>query len=252
MTNQNRPSERGIMQHVSFWLASCCVAGALAIAPAFAQGTKQKGAIPRPVVESPPPAAPTAAAPAAAPADSKAAVEGFRSANFGMNEADLRAAIAKDFGSKPDTVKVQDNPAELTRSLLVTVPELLANGGTAEVSYVLGYKSKTLIQVGVVWSKQTDAALTPERIFSNANILRAHFLSEGFKPDSIAVNTPVNGGLLMFRGSDSKDRTVMLPLQGTMETKDNNQRTLTPTQMLLFYVADTKSPDVFKLPPGQF
>ena len=57
-------------------------------------------------------------------------MEGFRSANFGMNEADLRAAIAKDFGSKPDTVKVQDNPAELTRSLLVTVPELLANGGT--------------------------------------------------------------------------------------------------------------------------
>jgi hypothetical protein len=94
--------------------------------------------------------------------------------------------------------------------------------------------------------------LTPDRIFSNANILRAHFLSEGFKPDSIAVNTPVNGGLLMFRGSDSKDRTVMLLLQGTMETKDSNQRILTPTGLLLFYVADAKSPDVFKLPPGQF
>lgn len=243
------------MKRVPVWLASCCVAGVLAITPAFAQGTnqgtKQKGAIPKPVAEAPPAAA-TAAAPAAAPTDSKAAVEGFRSATFGMNEADLRAAIAKDFGLKPDAVKVQDNPAELTRSLLVTVPELLANGGTAEVSYVLGYKSKTLIQVGVVWSKQTDAALTPERIFSNANILRAHFLSEGFKPDSIAVNTPVNGGLLMFRGSDSKDRTVMLLLQGTLETKDNNQRILTPTGLLLFYVADAKSPDVFKLPPGQF
>jgi hypothetical protein len=241
------------MQRASLWLASCCIAGALAITPALAQGTRQKGAIPKPAAGSTP-AAPAAAAPAAASTDSKAAaaVEGFRSANFGMNEADLRATIAKDFGSKPDTVKVQENPAELTRSLLVTVPELLANGGTAEVSYVLGYKSKTLIQVGVVWSKLTDAALTPERIFSNANILRAHFLSEGFKPDSIAVNTPVNGGLLMFRGSDSKDRTVMLLLQGTMENKDNNQRILTPTGLLLFYVADAKSPDVFKLPPGQF
>jgi hypothetical protein len=89
------------------------MAGALAITPAFAQGTKQKGAIPKPVeraAESTPAAA-AAAAPAAAPTDAKAAVEGFRSANFGMNEADLRAAIAKDFGSKPDTVKVQDNPA---------------------------------------------------------------------------------------------------------------------------------------------
>jgi hypothetical protein len=105
-----------------------------------------------------------------------------------MNEADLRAAIAKDFGSKPDAIKLQDNPAELTRSLLVTVPELLVNGGTAEVSYVLGYKSKTLIQVGVVWSKQTDAALTLERIFSNANILRAHFLSYA-TPLKFAVTT---------------------------------------------------------------
>lgn len=249
MTNQNCPTGT-IMKRTTVWFASCCVAGVLAITPAYAQGTKQKGAIPKPAEA--PPAAAAAAAPASTSADAKAAVEGFRSANFGMSEADIRAAIAKDFGSKPDAVKVQDNPAELTRSLLVTVPELLANGGTAEISYVLGYKSKTLIQVGVVWSKQTDPALTPERIFSNANILRAHFLSEGFKPESIAVNTPVNGGLLMFRGSDSKDRTVMLLLQGTMETKDNNQRILTPTGLLLFYVADAKSPDVFKLPPGQF
>jgi hypothetical protein len=237
MTNQNCRTGKAIGQRASLWLASCCVVAALAVTPAFAQGTKQKGAIPRAPVAEAPPAAAAAAAPATAPADSKAAIEGFRSATFGMNEADLRTAITK---------------AELTRSLLVTVPELLANGGTAEISYVLGYKSKTLIQVGVVWSKQTDAALTPERIFSNANILRAHFLSEGFKPDSIAVNTPVNGGLLMFRGSDSKDRTVMLLLQGTMENKDNNQRILTPTGLLLFYVADAKSPDVFKLPPGQF
>jgi hypothetical protein len=27
---------------------------------------------------------------------------------------------------------------------------------------------------------------------------------------------------------------------------------LTPTSLLLFSVADAKSPDVFKLPPGQF
>ena len=169
-----------------------------------------------------------------------------------MNEADIRAAIARDFSAKPDAIRVQDNPAELTHSLLLTVPDLLSNGGSAEVSYVLGYKSKSLIQVGTVWSKATDAEMTPERLFSNANVLRAHFLSEGFKPDSIAVNTPVNGGVVMFRGSDSRDRSVLLLLQGTFETKDNNQRVLTPTALLLFYVADTKSPDVFKLPPGQF
>jgi hypothetical protein len=239
------------MRKVSLILALCMVAAG----PVFAQGaTKPKAAVTaKPAATAATPEVAAAAADAATPDDkTKAIIEGFRSAKFGMNEADTRAAISKDFGAKPDAIKTQDNPAEFTHSLLVTVPDLLPNGGTAEVSYVLGYKSKTLIQVGAVWSKTTDAAITPERLFSNANILRAHFMTEGFKPDTVAVNTPVNGGLLMFRGSDAKDHTVMLLLQGTFETKENNQRVLTPTGLLLFYVADAKSPDVFKLPPGQF
>jgi hypothetical protein len=232
----------------------------VAAGPLAAQGVvpKQKAApAPKAVAAGAPPAAATGAAPAAsgeaATADDKTkAIDGFRSAKFGTSEAEVRAAMVKDFSAKPDAIRAQDNPSELTHSLLLSVPELLPNGGTAELSYVFGYKSKSLIQVGAVWSKASDAAITPEKLFSNANILRAHFLSEGFKPDSIAVNMPVNGGIVMFRGSDAKDRSVILLLQGTFENKENNQRLLTPTSLLLFYVADAKSPDIFKLPPGQF
>ncbi|MBR1227925.1 MULTISPECIES: hypothetical protein [unclassified Bradyrhizobium] len=237
------------MRKISLFLAFCGIASVVA-GPAYPQGTPKQKAVPapRPATQA------EATVPAVAAADEKAAkaIDGFRSSKFGMNEADVRAAITKDFGVKPDAIKSQDNPAELTRSVLLAVPDLLPSGGIAEVSYVFGYKSKTLIQVGTVWSKGTDPAMTPEKLFSNANILRAHFLGEGFKPDTIAVNTPVAGGVLMFRGSDAKDRSVILLLQGTFETKENNQRILTPTGLLLFYVADTKSPDVFKLPPGQF
>ncbi|MET3838058.1 hypothetical protein [Bradyrhizobium sp. OAE829] len=239
------------MRKFSMFLAFCGIASVVA-GPAYGQGVpRQQKAVPAPR----PAAQAEATVPAAAAAtDEKSAkaIDGFRSSKFGMNEADVRAAITKDFGVKPEAIKSQDNPAELTRSVLLAVPDLLPSGGIAEVSYVFGYKSKTLIQVGTVWSKGTDPAMTPEKLFSNANILRAHFLGEGFKPDTIAVNTPVAGGVLMFRGSDAKDRSVILLLQGTFETKENNQRILTPTGLLLFYVADTKSPDVFKLPPGQF
>jgi len=236
----------------------------VAAGPLAAQGAvpKQKAApAPRTAAGAAPAAAgtpvaagTTSAAAAETPAadDKIKAIDGFRSAKFGMNEADVRSALGKDFNAKPEAIKSQDNASELTHSLLYSAPELLPNGGTAELSYVFGYKSKSLIQVGAVWSKGTDAAMTPEKLFSNANILRAHFLSEGFKPDSIAVNMPVNGGIVMFRGSDAKDRSVILLLQGTFENKENNQRVLTPTSLLLFYVADVKSPDVFKLPPGQF
>jgi len=235
----------------------------VAAGPLAAQGAvpKQKAApAPRAAAAGAAPAAAAGAPVAAATeapstaADDNAgkAIDGFRSAKFGMNEADVRAAVAKDFSPKADAIKAQDNPSELTHSVLLSVPDLLPSGGTAELSYVFGYKSKSLIQIGAVWSKGTDAAMTAEKLFSNANILRAHFLSEGFKPDSIAVNMPVNGGIVMFRGSDAKDRSVILLLQGTFENKENNQRVLTPTSLLLFYVADAKSPDIFKLPPGQF
>jgi hypothetical protein len=232
----------------------------VAAGPLVAQGAvpKQKAApAPRAAAAAGTPVAAGATSAAAAaetptPDDKIKAIDGFRSAKFGMNEADVRAAMTKDFNAKSDAIKVQDNASELTRSILFSVPELLPNGGTAELSYVFGYKSKSLIQIGAVWSKGTDAAITAEKLFSNANILRAHFLSEGFKPDSIAVNMPVSGGIVMFRGSDAKDRSVILLLQGTFENKENNQRVLTPTSLLLFYVADAKSPDIFKLPPGQF
>ncbi|AMA57371.1 hypothetical protein [Bradyrhizobium sp. CCGE-LA001] len=229
----------------------------VAVGPVAAQGAvpKQKAA---PAPKAAPAGTPVAAGATSAAAtenpaaeDKIKAIDGFRSAKFGMNEADVRAAMAKDFNPKPDAIKIQDNASELTRSLLLSAPELLPNGGTAELSYVFGYKSKSLIQVGAVWSKGADTAMTPEKLFSNANILRAHFMGEGFKPDSIAVNMPVAGGIVMFRGSDAKDRSVILLLQGTFETKENN-RVLTPTSLLLFYVADAKSPDIFKLPPGQF
>jgi hypothetical protein len=121
------------------------------------------------------------------------------------------------------------------------------------VSYVFGYESKTLIQVSVSWSKASDDKMTPEQLFSNSSVLRSHFLTEGFKPDSIASNMPIGNGLLVFRGSDEKDRTAMLILQGTFSEGQNaNQKILTPTTLLLFYVQDAKAPDIYRLPPGSF
>ncbi|HZP74738.1 MAG TPA: hypothetical protein VFB45_01215 [Pseudolabrys sp.] len=198
-----------------------------------------------------------AAAPAPAGAPSLASttaaqVEGFRSARFGMNEADVKTAIMKDFNVKADAIHEQANPGERTKALLVRVPDLLPGGGTAEVSYVFGYQSKKLIQVSASWSKASDEKMTPEQLFSNSSILRAHFMGEGFKPDTVATNMPVNGGVLMFRGSDAKDRSAILILQGTFTEGENKQRILTPTGLLLFYVADAKTPDIYKLPPGSF
>jgi hypothetical protein len=197
----------------------------------------------------------TEAAPAGAPniiATATAVVDGFRTAKFGMTDAEVRSAIEKDFKLKGNEVTERPNPAERTTVLMVKVPGLLPGGGTAEVAYVLGYESKKLIQVSVSWSKATDKKMTPEQLFSNSSVLRAHFLTEGFRPDTIANNMPINNGILVFRGSDANDHTVMLILQGTMSEGANKHKTLTPTALLLFYVSDAKAPDIYHLPPGSF
>src|SRR4051812_5902358 len=110
------------MRKISVVSACCCLAIAVAIAPAFGQSTKQKAAAPKSTEQA---AATGAAAPAAEASTVKALVEGFRSAKFGMNETDVRSAITKDFALKPDAIKRQDNPAELTNSVMVSVPDLL-------------------------------------------------------------------------------------------------------------------------------
>jgi hypothetical protein len=181
-----------------------------------------------------------------------AEVSGFRSARFGMNEAEVRNAIQKDFKVKADAIRSEENKAEQTHVLLVQAPDVLPGGGTADVSYVFGFKTKTLIQVGLSWSKATDDKMTPEQLFSNANILKAHFMSAGYKPETISTNMPTGGGILMFRGSDSQERTTMLILQGNFSQGENNQRILTPAALILLYIVDAKSPDVYRLPPGSF
>jgi hypothetical protein len=233
-------------------LASLLVVTSAIHVPSHAQ-PQQRNRQPAPV-QAPAPA-PAPAAPAGAPqvmSSTAAKVEGFRSAKFGMSEADTKAAIIKDFRLKSEDIREQPNPGERTKAFLIKVPNVLPGGGVGEVSYVFGYQTKKLIQVSVSWSKAVDDRMTPEQLFSNSSILRAHFVSEGFKPDSIATNMPINGGILLFRGSDDKDRSTILILQGSFAQGENNQRILTPTALLLFYVADAKAPDIYRLPPGSF
>jgi hypothetical protein len=196
-----------------------------------------------------------AGAPAGAPnimAPAVATVDGFRSAKFGMTDTEVKAAIVKDFKVKPDAISEQPNPGERTTVVTAKIPDVLPGGGVAEVSYVFGYESKKLIQVSIAWSKAIDDKMTPEQLFSNSSVLRSHFLGEGFKPESIASNMPINDGILAFRGSDESDHSVILILHGTMSDGNSGQKILTPTSLLLFYIANAKTPDIYRLPPGSF
>lgn len=182
----------------------------------------------------------------------QASVDGFRSAKFGMSRDDVRASIKADFELDTDAIVESINRAERTQVLTVLVPDLLPEGGTAQVSYVFGYKSGELIQVGVSWSVETDPAITDETLYSNADALAAHFIAAGYKPETLQTGVALDSGVLLFRGEDAEGRTTLMLLQGSYSDTSEGQRRLKPETLAVLYAASAENPDIFKIEPGQF
>jgi hypothetical protein len=191
----------------------------------------------------------------------QARVEGFRSARWGMTEAQVKAAILKDFNIAADKVQTEENSSERTTVLSVTVNELLEGAGKARVSYILGYTSKKLIQVNVVWGTSIDPQTKPERVVAAANQLRALFLSSGYDPATTASNVATGqGAITVFQGQDSEKHTTLLRLVSSpappppkQRGKNDKHEAAAPhVALLLSYVQDAHSPDVYRLKKGQF
>jgi hypothetical protein len=188
----------------------------------------------------------------------RAAVTGFRSARWGMTEAQVKAAIQKDFNIPPDKVHVGDNLSERTTVLTITVDDLLESLGKARVSYILGHSTKKLIQVNVVWGTAIDPQAKLERIVAGANQLRTLFLSSGYAPDTLVSNTPVgSGAITVFQGEDADKHMTVLRLVTSEASRNPKQQNKDNSPggsiaLLLSYVQDPRNPDVYRLKKGQF
>jgi hypothetical protein len=73
-------------------------------------------------------------------------------------------------------------------------------------------------------------------------------------PSTIATDSAVRDGILLFRGADADGHTTAMMLHGTTTTTPSAEKTTTfvPNALLLFYLADPKASDVFKIPAGRF
>jgi hypothetical protein len=196
----------------------------------------------------------TAAAPAAEPSTT-ANVGGFRSARWGMNDGEVMVAIQKDFGISPSSVSTTENAVERTTVLTTTVRDLLEGAGTARLSYILGYKSKKLIQVTVLWGTSIDPRVPAENIVTAANQLRQLFLDSGYEPKTIIVNARLaDRSILVFEGQDAAKHTTLLRLATTPSAANGPQKKagIASIALSLSYILDSQNPDIFRLKKGQF
>jgi hypothetical protein len=200
----------------------------------------------------------TGEAPAAAQPGNFASITGFRSAKFGADEDAVRDAIKADFGKSGDDVKVVESPVARTRSLAVRVKDLIPETGEAEIGYVLGYKSKALIQVNVLWGTPVTADTTGVSIAKTALLLRNYFSEQHYDPKTIIRDRKFNGGVLSFQASDAEGHLVRLlyreipigkPVKSEGDKKVEQKKAYTLT---LSYVANPKAPDIFSIEKGAF
>ena len=180
-----------------------------------------------------------------------AVVNGFRSAHFGMTEFDIKKAIKDDFGIGKQQVSRKVHPNEKTVTLGIEVNKLLPESGTAKVFYILGYKSKRLIHINVIWGKPVTQSPDAEAIVATANQLRNHFAQKKYQKEGFALNAQIGEGvILVFQGKDQKGRAARLLLANPkVEGDEKAGKNITLT---LSYIEKPLDPDVFRIKEGEF
>lgn len=189
--------------------------------------------------------------PAAAP-PAPAEVTGFRSARFGMGEADVRAAIYNDFGAGDDAVRISPNELDGTTVLSVEVHDLIPATGLARVNYVLGYASLSLTRVNIVWGTPVNPGATADDMNKVAVLLQRYFDDLGLVPETVVRQRRLaNGTVILFGGADAAGHAVaVIYREGEVKNEDGSTRKV--FLLRLSYVADPQAPDIYRLEPGTF
>lgn len=173
------------------------------------------------------------------------AIEGFRSARFGMDESAVRRAIFEDFAQSGAAVERLRNDLEQTTVLTLEVDALLPDAGPAALAYVLG-RSGRLIQVTVIWGLARDPAVRADDLEATAALLIAYFNEQGFA--SASGPEPVvftDGSNLLFYARDSGGAGVAL---SALPRRDPAAPAGAPPFLRLAYAADPDNPDVYRTP----
>ncbi len=214
-----------------------------------------------------PPVSAPAAAPAPAPA--KAAptpaadlfiIPGFRAAHFGMTREEVLAAINTDFGVHADKVTVTVNEDEGTTLLVVQVPKLEPGHVPAEITYVLGATSKTLIRVGVAWTLAGEPTADQRRQMVNDGVVVMNLLHDlKWAPGATHFAVPLGpNAVALFSAQDPVGTAVELNVQGVQYDQPVNGKTVSsppakgPAALMVLYTRNIAHPDIRRLPKGAF
>lgn len=183
-------------------------------------------------------------------------ITGFRSARWGMDEGQVREAIAADFGIPGTDIVTFTNPEEATTVLAAELPALSPGPGPATVYYVLGATSNKLVHINVIWVT-SDAPTDEERTHvAVAGMQLANYFSAlHWKPDgAVAGVSLAPGEVLTFAGVDPADAGVQVIVSGVPMTDEEGIPVppTGPAMLHISYSARFGAPDIVVVEPGSF
>ncbi len=154
--------------------------------------------------------------PAAPAARALHEITGFRSARFGMDEDQVRAAVAHDFRDHAALLQPARHPDPRYTMLVLPLPSLEPGPGAAGVTYIFAAREHKLVQVNVLWSS-TDKPGDAERArMSTAGVqLADYFRALGWRSNAATMGVPLgSNGLVLFSGIDAHKAMVEVSLTG--------------------------------------
>lgn len=211
-------------------------------------------------------------------------VKGFRSARFGGDEAAVRKAIALDFQLPAEAVERFSHPLQRTTVLKLDLERLAPGRGPASLRYILGYRSRTLVQVDVLWQTAAGGREQVEDLISTGSVLGSYFDGFSWRKDSVrSLSLVSDDTVLVWQGGEiDGPGAVRVLLSGVqvssgdqsqqeaadkvrvlqLVSKDNGKRKFYTVDaelnenrrlsLLVSYIADRDKPDIYVIPAGDF
>ena len=183
-------------------------------------------------------------------------IAGFRSARFGMSESQVLSAIESDFGIEAGAVKRTLHPLQKTPALTITVNEIVAGTGTTRIVYVFGFKSRTMIQVNLLWGEPVEPNPNIAKLVKAARLMTYRLALQRLRQDDGAANSVLpDGSVLVFQSANNRGSLVQVQLKGRHQEHAGGGAEAGGKRgswLKVSFAENPVSPDIFRIEPGQF
>lgn len=180
-------------------------------------------------------------------------VGGYRSARFGMTEAEVLRAINMDFGIENGETRIV-HPLQKTTALVVRTDDLVPGAGATQVVYIFGYRSARLIQITLSWGFPLETAVNAATLVRVARVMMNRMALQGLPDNTLSSDMTVDdGSIIVFRATDADAHVIEMRMKGPgvgLATDDGDD--VTTSRLRLSFIQNAKLPDTYKVEPGAF